>query len=155
MSLISKLIINVLSKAQLGGISGVTTSKKDLYFGSNDQLYFVPHEQEAPNIDIGTVSVGSVPAVSVRKTEDKAILDFVLKNGQDGISAYAAAKNGGYTGTESQFNSSLSAIPTYSPFVISDTEPIDTKLLWIDSSNSNVLKFYNGTAWTPIGSVFS
>lgn len=173
MSLLSKLIINILTKAQLNGVSDVTTSKKDLYYGSNDQVYLVPHEQEAPNIDIGTVTSGTSPAVTVSISGDKALLNFVLqkgdngKNGKDGkdgtngtngtngTSAYEAAQTGGYTGSEADFNSSLATVPSYCPFVYSDSAPSDVKKLWIDTANSNVLKFYNGTKWTPIGSVFS
>lgn len=40
-------------------------------------------------------------------------------------------------------------------FVAQATAPEDTSLLWIDTSNNNVIKFYNGTAWTPTGAVFS
>ena len=71
MSLLSKLIINILTKAQLNGASGVTTSKKDLYYGSNDQIYLVPHEQEAPNIDVGTVTSGTSPAVTATKRRQR------------------------------------------------------------------------------------
>ena len=167
MSLLSKLIINILTKAQLNGASGVTTSKKDLYYGSNDQIYLVPHEQEAPNIDVGTVTSGTSPAVTVSISGNKALLNFVLQkgdngkngtngtNGKNGTSAYEAAKTGGYTGSETDFNSSLATVPSYSPFVCSRTAPSDTKKLWIDTANSNIMKFYNATAWTPIGSVFS
>lgn len=167
MSLLSKLIINILTKTQLNGVSGVTTSKKDLYYGSNDQIYLVPHEQEAPNIDVGTVTSGTSPAVTVSISGDKALLNFVLQkgdngkdgtngtNGTNGTSAYEAAKTGGYTGSETDFNSSLATVPSYSPFVYSSSAPSDTKKLWIDTANSNIMKFYNGTTWTPIGSVFS
>ena len=167
MSLLSKLVINILTKAQLNGASGVTTSKKDLYYGSNDQIYLVPHEQEAPNIDVGTVTSGTSPAVTVSISGNKALLNFVLQkgdngkdgtngtNGTNGTSAYEAAKTGGYTGSETDFNSSLATVPSYSPFVCSRTAPSDTKKLWIDTANSNIMKFYNGTDWTPIGSVFS
>ena len=40
-------------------------------------------------------------------------------------------------------------------FVAQATAPEDTSLLWIDTSNNNIIKFYNGTAWTPTGAVFS
>ena len=40
-------------------------------------------------------------------------------------------------------------------FVDQATAPEDTSLLWIDTSNNNIIKFHNGTAWTPTGAVFS
>lgn len=35
-------------------------------------------------------------------------------------------------------------------YVASNTSPSNTKLLWIDTANSNILKYYNGSAWTPV-----
>lgn len=35
-------------------------------------------------------------------------------------------------------------------WVASTTSPTNTKLLWIDTNNSNILKYYNGSAWTPV-----
>lgn len=40
-------------------------------------------------------------------------------------------------------------------FVAQATAPEDTSLLWIDTSNNNIIKFYNGTEWKPTGAVFS
>ena len=37
-----------------------------------------------------------------------------------------------------------------SPFVISDTAPSNTSIFWVDTGNSGILKYYNGTEWTPI-----
>ena len=167
MSLLSKLVINILTKAQLNGASGVTTSKKDLYYGSNDQIYLVPHEQEAPNIDVGTVTAGTSPAVTVSISGNKALLNFVLQkgdngkdgtngtNGTNGTSAYEAAKTGGYTGSETDFNSSLATVPSYSPFVCSRTAPSDTKKLWIDTTSGSILKYHNGTDWVAISAAFT
>lgn len=37
-----------------------------------------------------------------------------------------------------------------SVFSAGTTAPSDTRLLWIDTGNSNVMKFYNGSAWVPV-----
>ena len=39
-------------------------------------------------------------------------------------------------------------------WVAQATAPTNTKLLWIDTANSNIVKYYNGTAWVAIGSTF-
>lgn len=39
-------------------------------------------------------------------------------------------------------------------FVVSDTEPQDTNVLWIDSTNST-MKYYNGTSWVAIRGVYA
>ena len=39
--------------------------------------------------------------------------------------------------------------------VVSATEPENISALWIDISNSNLLKFYNGTSWQPIAGAWA
>ena len=41
-----------------------------------------------------------------------------------------------------------------SAYYVGATAPSDTGILWIDSGNSNVLKFYNGSAWVAVGAVW-
>ena len=42
---------------------------------------------------------------------------------------------------------------TKSGFVVQSSAPSDTNVLWIDSTN-RTLKFFNGSAWTPIVGVY-
>ena len=35
-------------------------------------------------------------------------------------------------------------------FVAADTAPEETSYVWIDTGNSNIMKFYNGTDWVPV-----
>lgn len=41
-----------------------------------------------------------------------------------------------------------------SAYSVGATPPSDTGILWIDSGNSNILKFYNGSAWVAVGAVW-
>ena len=41
-----------------------------------------------------------------------------------------------------------------SAYYVGATAPSDTGILWIDSGNSNTLKFYNGSAWVAVGAVW-
>ena len=41
-----------------------------------------------------------------------------------------------------------------SAYYVGATPPSDTGILWIDSRNSNTLKFYNGSAWVAVGAVW-
>lgn len=34
------------------------------------------------------------------------------------------------------------------------TAPSDTSIFWVDTSSGSVLKYYNGTDWTPVSAVF-
>lgn len=41
-------------------------------------------------------------------------------------------------------------------FVVQNTEPNNTKVLWIDTTiNTGGLKYYNGTAWVPVPVAYS
>ena len=41
-----------------------------------------------------------------------------------------------------------------SAYSVGATPPSDTGILWVDSGNSNTLKFYNGSAWVAVGAVW-
>lgn len=41
-----------------------------------------------------------------------------------------------------------------SAYVVASSAPTNTGMLWIDSASSNVLKFYNGSAWVAVGAVW-
>lgn len=71
--------------------------------------------------------------------------------GQGGKSPYEIAVENGYTGTEEQFNKNLAHV---SGFIVSNEAPENTGILWIDSGNDYILKFWNGTAWTGIRGVW-
>lgn len=45
---------------------------------------------------------------------------------------------------------SKSQMPTTGGYVRQDTAPADTSLLWMDSGNGDIVKYYNGTAWGPV-----
>lgn len=81
----------------------------------------------------------------------------VSGRGAPGKTAYQAALEGGYTGSESTFNKQLASIGTQSISTASltdqvwaygDTPPENTNLFWIDSNSG--LKYYNGSAWVAV-----
>ena len=39
-------------------------------------------------------------------------------------------------------------------FYAGNSAPSKTNLLWIDTGNNNLLKYYNGSAWTPISAAW-
>lgn len=39
-------------------------------------------------------------------------------------------------------------------FIAANTAPENTAVLWIDTANGNIMKFYNGNAWVSVGSVW-
>lgn len=43
---------------------------------------------------------------------------------------------------------------TINIFTASSTAPTDKKVLWIDTANSNLLKYHNGTSWVPISAAW-
>lgn len=45
-------------------------------------------------------------------------------------------------------------LPTTGGYVRQAAAPSDTSLLWMDSANGDIMKYYNGTAWAPQPSVW-
>lgn len=45
-------------------------------------------------------------------------------------------------------------LPVQGGLIAQGTPPSNTKLGWIDTANGKVLKYYNGTDWVPVGSVW-
>lgn len=43
-----------------------------------------------------------------------------------------------------------SQLPTVGGYVRQTSSPSDSSLLWIDSGNSNKMKYYNGSSWVPV-----
>ncbi len=43
-----------------------------------------------------------------------------------------------------------SQMPTTGGYVRQNTTPADTSLLWMDSANGDIVKYYNGTAWVTV-----
>ena len=37
---------------------------------------------------------------------------------------------------------------------VGSSAPSDTNILWIDTGNGGVMKYYNGSSWTPIASTW-
>lgn len=44
--------------------------------------------------------------------------------------------------------------PTFSSFIASNTAPKNTFYLWVDTANSNLLKYHNGDQWVPISAAW-
>lgn len=44
--------------------------------------------------------------------------------------------------------------PVSDVFSASTTAPSNTKLLWIDTGNGGIMKYYNGSAWVAIASTW-
>lgn len=43
-----------------------------------------------------------------------------------------------------------SQLPTTGGYVRQSSSPNDSSLLWIDSGDSNKMKYYNGSSWVPV-----
>lgn len=46
------------------------------------------------------------------------------------------------------------AIGSVGGIVIGATAPSNTKVLWIDTGNGGIAKYYNGSAWVTVASVW-
>lgn len=75
-------------------------------------------------------------------------MDYVPKN-EKGQAGGVAQLDGTGKVPESQ-------LPALGGHTAQKTAPANTKLLWIDTSDGNILKFYNAAteAWEPVGAVW-
>ncbi len=101
--------------------------------------------------------------------------------GLPGKSAYDAAKEGGFTGTEEEYNTQMADLknkqnkitgaegqivsfnaagdpiaidmPLITYVAISDVAP-NTNYLWIDTSDNSILKYYKNGVWVSCGAVW-
>ncbi|MCM1531963.1 MAG: hypothetical protein NC114_06785 [Ruminococcus flavefaciens] len=44
----------------------------------------------------------------------------------------------------------IATLITTKPYMRQNTAPANTEILWIDSGNSDIVKYYNGTSWVAI-----
>ena len=57
------------------------------------------------------------------------------------------------SGTDAITPASIGALS--SSFYAAASAPSDTRLLWIDTANSNTMKFYNGSTWVGVNAVWA
>jgi len=55
----------------------------------------------------------------------------------------------------STLNGFVANISSSSGYLVGSTAPTNTKMFWIDSGNGNILKYYSGSAWVVVPSVWS
>lgn len=91
----------------------------------------------------GLSTWAEIPYFGIQPTELSEYLKISTKGAANGVASLDA------TGKVPE-----SQLPVSSAFIAQTTAPSDTKLGWIDTANGNILKYYNGSAWTPIGAVW-
>ena len=53
-----------------------------------------------------------------------------------------------------EFESINQQISSLGGFVAGTEAPSNTKMLWIDTANNNLMKYYNGTQWVSISAAW-
>lgn len=101
-------------------------------------------------------------ASGLMSAEDKTKLDNIDENANNYIHptdpGYKHIPSGGSSGQFLGWSSSGTATwqtPSREVFVAQSSSPSNTKLLWFDTANNNILKFYNGVSWVVVPSVWS
>ena len=85
--------------------------------------------------DSGKVPADQLPSMDYIPTSQKGAAGGVASLGEDGKVPEAL-------------------LPVQGGLVAQATAPSNTKLGWIDTGHGNILKYFSGSAWTPIGSVW-
>lgn len=98
--------------------------------------------------------VGAVPVT--RKINDKILSTDITLTAAD-VGAVPLSQKGvanGISTLDSSGKIPKSQLPTTGGYVRQTTAPTDTSLLWMDSGHSDIMKYYNGTAWVAQPSVW-
>lgn len=82
----------------------------------------------------------------LNQKQDKIITNGILKSNGTVIETAKAGED--YAAVSHTHTMSQITDLQYSPYVISNTAPSNTNLLWIDPENG--LKYYNGTEWVSV-----
>lgn len=113
----------------------------------------VTYDTNVPK-NLGTASVGTATTVSrsdhVHNLPTKA--DIGLSNVENKTGATIRSEM-----TKAEVVKALGYTPPETGgggVYVGTTAPANTSMLWIDSGNNNVSKFYNGTAWTPVPAIW-
>lgn len=96
---------------------------------------------------------------TVHKTGDETIAGKktftggIVMNGTPTAPTAAKGTNTTQVATTAFVQNALSGISAKG-FEFGTTAPTNTNLLWIDTTNGSILKYYNGSAWTAVNAVF-
>lgn len=108
---------------------------------SATDLGVIPADQKGTANGIATLDdSGKVPA------DQLPSMDYIPTS-QKGAAGGVASLDGSGKVPETM-------LPVQGGLVAQATAPSNTKLGWIDTGSGNILKYYNGSAWAPIGSVW-
>lgn len=95
------------------------------------------------DVTLTATDVGARPSTWTPSASDVGAVPLTQKGVANGISTL-----------DSSGKIPKSQLPTTGGYVRQTTAPTDTSLLWMDSGHSDIMKYYNGTAWTPQPSVW-
>ena len=118
------------------------------------------YTEEVPEIlDSDVVSASKVvnPLITTILNNQKATHKLATDANGAASDALPASQKGAANGVASLDATGKipkSQLPTTGGYVRQTTAPTDTSLLWMDSANGNVMKYYNGTAWVAQPSVW-
>ena len=136
------------TKALLTQMNAVVAQCQDWYnyinsviATANPDLSQMATKTALQNIDCGAFGDSNTQTVKIKRGLASALP--TLAEGQMG---YATDTKALYIGT-SGGNVQLNATPTVKNHVSQATAPEDTTLLWIDTANNKVVKYYDGSVW--------
>lgn len=143
--------IDAAIKARASETSGLAGTGRTTETVKANADAIAAHKADKSNPHGVTASqVGAVP--TTRKINSHALSADVTLTAAD-VGAVPSADKGAANGIatlDAAGKVPKSQLPTTGGYVRQGTAPADTSLLWVDSANGNVMKYYNGTAWAPV-----
>lgn len=100
--------------------------------------------------DNGVITAYAVGQRPVTNLTLQLIITEVIKSNQSDV-IWGSPLIGAGVSSDSGGGESSSSSPG---FIAQSTAPANTNVLWIDTGNSNLLKYYDGSKWTPISAAW-
>lgn len=139
------------------GIAGYDSMQTALAGKANKADIPTTAAQVHARADTWTPSAAEVGAVSTNRTiNSKPLSTDIMLTAAD-VGAVPATQKGAANGVASLDTTGKipkGQLPTTGGYVRQTTAPTDTSLLWMDSGHSDIMKYYNGTAWVAQPSVW-
>ena len=118
------------------------------------------YTEEVPEIlDSDVVSASKVvnPLITTILNNQKATHKLATDANGAAADALPASQKGtanGVASLDATGKIPKTQLPTTGGYVRQSSVPSDSSLLWIDSGDSNKMKYYNGSSWVPVPSVW-
>ena len=117
--------------------------KQDIFKYVDDKIGEIPTPDVSAQISAHNNDAAAHPALQT----------LIGQKENSGVAATAVSTHNTDTSAHADIRQAIASINPV-PYTVSATAPSNTSIFWIDTANSNALKFYDGSAWVAVGAIW-